>query len=82
MPRSETQPPSAADIERIADREYHRIPAFLRAKVDPVMIRVVEFPSDEVREEMELESPSTCSASIRVSPSTRAVSTTCARTLT
>ena len=57
MTRSETQPPSAAEIERIADREYRRIPAFLRAQVDPVMIRVVDFPSDEVREEMELESP-------------------------
>ena len=56
MSRNETLPPSAADIERIADREYRRIPAFLRGKVDPVMIQVVEFPSDEVREEMELES--------------------------
>ncbi len=56
MSRNETLPPGAADIERIADREYRRIPAFLRGKVDPVMIRVVEFPSDEVREEMELES--------------------------
>ena len=56
MSRKETLPPSAADIERIADREYRRIPAFLRGKVDPVMIQVVEFPSDEVREEMELES--------------------------
>ncbi len=49
--------PSAADIEQIADREYRRIPAFMREKVDPVMIRVVDFPSDEVQEEMELESP-------------------------
>lgn len=56
MSRSET-PPSAADIERIADREYRRIPAVLREKVDPVVIQVVEFPTDEVREEMELESP-------------------------
>ena len=52
-----TPPPSAADIERIADREYRRIPAVLRENVDPVMIRVVDFPSDEVQEEMELESP-------------------------
>ena len=49
--------PSAADIEQIADREYRRIPAFLRDKVDPVMVQVVDFPSDEVQEEMELESP-------------------------
>ena len=56
MSRNQTLPPSAAEIERIADREYRRIPAFLREKVDPVMIQVVEFPSDEVREEMELES--------------------------
>ena len=52
-----TQPPSAADIELIADREYRRIPAFLREPIDPVMIRVVDFPSDEVQEEMELDSP-------------------------
>ena len=56
MSRKETLPPGAADIERIADRAYRRIPAFLRGKVDPVMIQVVEFPSDEVRDEMELES--------------------------
>ena len=31
--RKETPPPSAADIEHIADREYRRIPAFLREKV-------------------------------------------------
>ena len=57
MSGTTTPPPSAADIERIADREYRRIPAFLRDNVDPVMIRVVDFPSDEVQEEMELESP-------------------------
>ena len=57
MSRNETPPPSASDIELIADREYHRIPAGLREKVNPVMIQVVEFPSDEVQEEMELESP-------------------------
>ena len=57
MSRDETLPPSAADIELIADREYRRIPAFLREKVDPVMIQVTDFPSDEVQQEMELESP-------------------------
>jgi len=57
MSGPETQAPSAAEIELIADREYHRIPAFLREKVDPVMIQVVDFPSDDVQEEMELESP-------------------------
>ena len=57
MSRNETLTPSAADIERIADREYRRIPALLREKVDPVMIQVVDFPSAEVQEEMELESP-------------------------
>ncbi len=50
-------PPSAADIERIADREYRRIPAFLRECVDEVMIRVEEFPSEEVQKDMALESP-------------------------
>lgn len=55
--RDVTAPPSVADIEAIADREYRRIPAFLRARVDAVVIRVDEFPSDEVREDMALESP-------------------------
>ena len=57
MARDATAPPSAADIETIADREYRRIPAFLRAQVDAVVIRVDDFPSDEVREDMALESP-------------------------
>ena len=57
MSEDSTRPPSAADIERIADCEYRRIPVFLRKRVDPVMIRVVEFPSEEVRKEMALESP-------------------------
>ena len=57
MARDATAPPSAADIETIADREYRRIPAFLRAQVDAVVVRVDEFPSDEVREDMALESP-------------------------
>ena len=57
MARDATAPPSAADIETMADREYRRIPAFLRAQVDAVVVRVDEFPSDEVREDMALESP-------------------------
>ena len=57
MSGPKTQAPSAAEIELIADQEYRRIPAFLRKNVDSVIIRVVDFPSDEVQEEMELESP-------------------------
>ena len=57
MSERKSHAPSAADIEQIADQEYRRIPAFMREKVDPVMIRVVDFPSDEVQEELELESP-------------------------
>ena len=57
MSERNSHAPSAGDIELIADHEYRRIPAFMRDKVDPVMIRVVDFPSDEVQEEMELESP-------------------------
>ncbi len=57
MARNTAAAPSATDIELIADREYGRIPAFLRERVDAVMIRVDEFPSDEVQEEMALESP-------------------------
>lgn len=57
MARDATAPPSAADIETIADREYKRIPAVLRSQVDAVVIRVDEFPNDEVQKDMALESP-------------------------
>jgi predicted Zn-dependent protease with MMP-like domain len=49
--------PSAADIEQIADQEYGRIPSVLRERVDAVIIRVEEFPSEDVQAEMGLESP-------------------------
>lgn len=50
-------PPSLGDLETIADAAYRTIPAELRAKVDPVVIRVEEFPGDDTLAEMDLESP-------------------------
>ena len=49
--------PSAAEIELLANDAYGALPAFLRARVDAVIIRVEEFPSDETIADMALESP-------------------------
>ena len=50
-------PPSLADIEALAQQALATIPKKLRRHVGNVLIRVEEFPDEEVEEEMELESP-------------------------
>jgi len=50
-------PPSAADIESLAQRALATIPEELRRHVGAVVIRVEEFPDEETEEEMELETP-------------------------
>jgi predicted Zn-dependent protease with MMP-like domain len=50
-------PPSLADIERLAKAALALIPATLRRHAADVVIRVEEFPDEEVEEEMELETP-------------------------
>ena len=52
-----SQPPSLADIEALAERALGTIPAELKRHLGTVVIRVDEFPDEEVEEEMELESP-------------------------
>ena len=50
-------PPSLADIERIAGEAYAALPAHFRNAVEGVVIRVEDFPDEEVEREMELETP-------------------------
>ena len=50
-------PPSAADIESLAQQALATIPEELRQHVGAVVIRVEEFPDEETEEEMDLESP-------------------------
>ncbi len=52
-----TTPPTLAEIELIATAELDHIPEALRRHVGGVVIRVEEFPDEEVEREMKLESP-------------------------
>ena len=57
MTAAPTHAPSAADIEVIANRAYTTVPDVLRRHVDAVMIRIQEFPSETVLDEMGFDSP-------------------------
>lgn len=48
--------PSLAEIEAVAVAIYRRLPARFRAMCDGLVIQVDDFPSDEVIEQMGLES--------------------------
>jgi predicted Zn-dependent protease with MMP-like domain len=50
-------PPTLADIETLAHAGLKTIPDVLARELGPVVIRVEEFPDEEVEEEMGLESP-------------------------
>ncbi|HEY3918197.1 MAG TPA: metallopeptidase family protein [Stellaceae bacterium] len=50
-------PPSAADLETLAQQALATIPEELRRHVGDVVIRVEEFPDEETEEEMDLDSP-------------------------
>ncbi|HVA13114.1 MAG TPA: metallopeptidase family protein [Stellaceae bacterium] len=50
-------PPSAAEIETLAQQALATIPPELRRHVGDVVIRIEEFPDEETEEEMELDSP-------------------------
>ena len=54
---AELTAPSAADIEALAHAALTTIPAQLRAQLGGVVIRVEEFPDEEIQDEMELETP-------------------------
>ncbi len=49
--------PSLTDVEVLADEAYRSIPAELRARIDPVVVRVLDFPDDATLEEMGCETP-------------------------
>jgi predicted Zn-dependent protease with MMP-like domain len=55
--RSFGQAPSLGDIEALAERALTTIPAELKRHLGNVVVRVDEFPDEEVEEEMGLESP-------------------------
>lgn len=60
MPRvipPHTVPPTLADLETIAYTAFAEIPDELRHMAADVVLRVEEFPDDEVEQEMGLESP-------------------------
>jgi predicted Zn-dependent protease with MMP-like domain len=52
-----TEAPSLADIEALAAAAWQRLPRQFRNLCDNVVIRVEDFPTDEVLKEMDLESP-------------------------
>jgi len=49
--------PTLDDIERLAAAALETVPAVLRAQVEGVVMRVAEFPDEEVERDMELQSP-------------------------
>lgn len=55
--RQAISPPSIDDITKIAETELARIPEALRRYLGNVVIRVEDFPDEEVEIEMGLESP-------------------------
>jgi predicted Zn-dependent protease with MMP-like domain len=49
--------PSLADFERLAEEAWVKLPAEFRAMTGRVVLRIEDFPTDEVVEELEAESP-------------------------
>jgi predicted Zn-dependent protease with MMP-like domain len=54
---SARQAPSLAEIEAIAGAAYKRLPAHFRKLTGDVVIRVEDFPTDEVLDDLGIESP-------------------------
>ena len=52
-----TEAPSLADIEVLAAEAWRRLPRRFRARCDNVVIRVEDFPTDDVLRDLDLESP-------------------------
>ncbi|MCK0208290.1 metallopeptidase family protein [Starkeya koreensis] len=49
--------PSLAEMEAMAEEAYARLPEEFRALCGNLVIRVEDFPTDEVQKEMEAETP-------------------------
>jgi predicted Zn-dependent protease with MMP-like domain len=54
---TEHLPPSLADLEELAQRALDTIPPRFKRHLGPVVIRVEEFPDEEIEETMGLDSP-------------------------
>jgi len=48
--------PSLADFERLAEEAYSRLPADFRRMSEGVVVRVEDFPTDDVLEELKADS--------------------------
>jgi predicted Zn-dependent protease with MMP-like domain len=54
---SKLEAPSLAEFEAIADAAYRRLPGRFRALTGDLLIRIEDFPTDEVLDAMGIESP-------------------------
>jgi predicted Zn-dependent protease with MMP-like domain len=54
---SKEDAPSLAEFERIAETAYHGLPARFRALTGDLVIRIEDFPTDEVLDSLGLQSP-------------------------
>lgn len=54
---SSHRPPSLADFEAIANKTFARLPAAFRDMTKDVVIRVEDFPTDEVLDALHINSP-------------------------
>ncbi len=54
---ADMEAPSLADLEALAELAWRRLPRQFRELCENVVIRVEDFPADEVLKEMGLESP-------------------------
>jgi predicted Zn-dependent protease with MMP-like domain len=54
---SKLEAPSLAEFEAIADAAYRRLPGRFRALTGDLLIRIEDFPTDEVLDAMAIESP-------------------------
>jgi predicted Zn-dependent protease with MMP-like domain len=54
---SKLQAPSLAEFEQIAEAAYERLPARFRALTGDLVIRIEDFPTDEVLDSLGLQSP-------------------------
>jgi predicted Zn-dependent protease with MMP-like domain len=57
VPWHGSKAPSLADFEELAETAYARLPARFRRLCGGVVIRIEDFPTDDVMKEMDLESP-------------------------
>ena len=54
---SKLEAPTLAEFEAIAQNAYRRLPARFRALTGDLLIRIEDFPTDEVLDQMGIDSP-------------------------